>query len=217
MCRSNTKFYVEFLNVFSLQNRNTINGNRKGVFTLNIEFSVFLHILLKFEVIWTRIDQIIRISIFLKHPTHLKWYKIFWNIIYHYYLLRESFKHQRLLVVFHWSLSDSKSPQVSRTLLSILAYCLFFLEIFTPALADGLSLEFEWQQVSSSIQDSSQYSSLLFIFWEFYTPALADGLSLEFEWLQVSSILRDSSQYSGRSQQFSSLDGLPLLFYFQVI
>ena len=29
---------------------------------------------------------------------------------------------------------------------------------FTSALADGLSLVFEWQQVSSSLQDSSQYS-----------------------------------------------------------
>ena len=34
--------------------------------------------------------------------------------------LLESFSHQRLLKVFHWNLSDSKSPQVSRTLLSIL-------------------------------------------------------------------------------------------------
>ena len=32
------------------------------------------------------------------------------------------------------------------------------LEFFTPVLADGFSLEFEWQQVSSSLQDSSQYS-----------------------------------------------------------
>ena len=32
-----------------------------------------------------------------------------------------SFSHKHYLVVFHWSLSDSKSPQVSRTLLSILA------------------------------------------------------------------------------------------------
>ena len=36
-------------------------------------------------------------------------------------MLFQSFSHQRQLVVFHWSLSDSKSPQVSRTLLSILA------------------------------------------------------------------------------------------------
>ena len=32
-------------------------------------------------------------------------------------------------------------------------------EFFTPTLADGFSPEFEWQQVSLSPQDSSQYSS----------------------------------------------------------
>ena len=32
------------------------------------------------------------------------------------------------------------------------------LEFFTSALADGLSLGIEWQQVSSSLQDSSRYS-----------------------------------------------------------
>ena len=36
------------------------------------------------------------------------------------YLLLDSFSHQRQLVVFHWSLSDNKSLQVSRTLVSIL-------------------------------------------------------------------------------------------------
>ena len=39
--------------------------------------------------------------------------------IYIYYSLL--FSHQYWLMIFHWSLSDSKSPQVSRTLLSILA------------------------------------------------------------------------------------------------
>ena len=43
------------------------------------------------------------------------------NYYYHYYLLLQSFSHQRQLMVFHWSLSDSKSPQVSRSLLKILA------------------------------------------------------------------------------------------------
>ena len=33
------------------------------------------------------------------------------------------------------------------------------LEFFTSALADGFSLMFEWQQVSKSLLDSSQYSS----------------------------------------------------------
>ena len=34
----------------------------------------------------------------------------------------------------------------------------FFLLFFTSVLDEGFSLEFEWQQVSLSLQDSSQYS-----------------------------------------------------------
>ena len=40
---------------------------------------------------------------------------------YYYHLLLERFSHRFKLIVFHWSLSDRKSPQISRTLLSILA------------------------------------------------------------------------------------------------
>ena len=65
----------------------------------------------------------------------------------------------------------------------------------TPVLADGLSLKFEGQLVSSSLQDSSQYSWPITIMW-FITPVLADGLSLKFEGQLVSSSLQDSSQYS---------------------
>ena len=36
-----------------------------------------------------------------------------------------------------------------------ISYCF---EFFTQALTDGFSLEFELQQVPSSLQDSSQYS-----------------------------------------------------------
>ena len=42
--------------------------------------------------------------------------------------------------------------------MQIVIIIIYSLEFFTSALADGLSLEFEWQQVSSSLQDSSQYS-----------------------------------------------------------
>ena len=42
----------------------------------------------------------------------------------------------------------------------IIIIIIYSLEFFTSALADGLSLEFEWQQVSSSLQDFSQYSGL---------------------------------------------------------
>ena len=40
----------------------------------------------------------------------------------------------------------------------IIIIIIYSLEFFMSALADGLSLQFEWQQVSSSLQDSSQYS-----------------------------------------------------------
>ena len=68
-------------------------------------------------------------------------------------------------MVFHWSLSDSKSLQVSRTLLSILAdlsYAVIIIiiswEFFTQGLADGLPLEFKWQQFSLGLLDSSPQS-----------------------------------------------------------
>ena len=35
---------------------------------------------------------------------------------------------------------------------------IYSLEFFISALADGYSQGFEWQQVSSRLQDSSQYS-----------------------------------------------------------
>ena len=37
-------------------------------------------------------------------------------------------------------------------------YYLLFQSVFTSALTDGLSQEFEWQQVFSSLLYSSQYS-----------------------------------------------------------
>ena len=53
-------------------------------------------------------------------------------------------------------------------------------EFFTTVLADGHLLESEQQQVSSGLQDSSQYSSrLLLLLASFFSQALADGLSLE--------------------------------------
>ena len=77
-------------------------------------------------------------------------------------------------MVFHCSLSDSKFLQVSKSLLWILAdlnnavwmisarppnsiiiiiiITLLQASFFTLALAEGLSLESEWQQVSSRLQ-----------------------------------------------------------------
>ena len=44
------------------------------------------------------------------------------------------------------------------TLLLLLLLSFLLWELFTPVLADSLPQEFEWQQVSSNFQDSSQYS-----------------------------------------------------------
>ena len=43
-------------------------------------------------------------------------------------------------------------------IITIIIIILLLEEIFIAALADVFSLEFEWQQVSSYVQDSSQYS-----------------------------------------------------------
>ena len=43
------------------------------------------------------------------------------KLFYYYHLISISFSYQFWLMVFPWSLSDIKSPQVSRNLLSILA------------------------------------------------------------------------------------------------
>ena len=43
---------------------------------------------------------------------------------------------------------------VPSVLITTIIIVYFFLEFFTSADADGFSLEFEWQQVSSSFQDS---------------------------------------------------------------
>ena len=49
-------------------------------------------------------------------------------------LLFKSFSHKYLLMVFHCSLSDSKSPQVSRTLFSIVSFERFPLVFLFPIL-----------------------------------------------------------------------------------
>ena len=40
----------------------------------------------------------------------------------------------------------------------IIIIIIYSLEFFASVLADSFSLEFEWQQVSSSLQNSSQHS-----------------------------------------------------------
>ena len=93
-------------------------------------------------------------------------------------------------------------------LLLLLSLSLHPLQVFTWALVDGLSLEFEWQHVSSSLLNSFPYSGrykkntavemnskrplifktiIILLLWEFFLSALAENHPRKFERQQVSS------------------------------
>ena len=59
---------------------------------------------------------------------------------------------------FITSLSTKLTVYLLQIIIIIIVIIIYSLEFFTTALPDGLSQKFEWQQVSSSLQDSSQYS-----------------------------------------------------------
>ena len=48
------------------------------------------------------------------------YYYYYYNYNNNYYIIFQNFSHQPQLIFFHWSLSISKSPKVSRPLLNIL-------------------------------------------------------------------------------------------------
>ena len=145
-------------------------------------------------------------------------------------ILLTSFSHQCLVVIFYWNQSDGKSPEVTRTPLSILAdlnssvdwmvsilplifnsSSFFFPSLWWPFLEHQLQLVSPLPTCSKDFYFSGKvqvFVSYYYYSLEFFTSALADGFSLEFEWQQVSSSLQDSSQDSGRSQQCCRLDSL---------
>ena len=47
-------------------------------------------------------------------------------------------------------------------------FILLFCELFTPALAVDIPLEFEWENVSSRLQDSAQYSVLIMLYFGWF-------------------------------------------------
>ena len=109
-------------------------------------------------------------------------------------------------MVFHWSLSDSKSPQISGTLLSILA-------VLNNAVVWMVSTRLPTSKSSRPFNNplvtvpkapitigiivTCMFHRFCFLFlfiiiiilliWEFFTPVLVDGFQLEFERQRVSS------------------------------
>ena len=72
--------------------------------------------------------------------------------------MTKSAKWQVSLLLFINIMSETSWRTVIIIIIKIIIIIIYSLGFFTSALADGLSLEFEWQQVSSSLYDSSQYS-----------------------------------------------------------
>ena len=63
------------------------------------------------------------------------------------------FVYRFAFVIFPRWFADTRKSTIYIIIISL------FLEFFMPALADGFSQEFDWQQVSSNLQNSPQYSS----------------------------------------------------------
>ena len=122
-------------------------------------------------------------------------------------------------MVFHWSLSDSKSPQVSTTLLSILAVlnnAVVWMVSTCPPTSKSSSpfsnplLTVPNAPITIGIIFTCMFHSffqfsckvevliiiiIIFSHRDFFTPVLTGGISMESEWQQVSSDLQDSSEY----------------------
>ena len=97
-----------------------------------------------------------------------------------------SFSHQRLVDVFHWCLSNSKSSQFSRTLLRILAdfnNVVVWMVSIVPLISDSSNL------FTYSFGDGCKCIVIIITPLEFFPSADADGFSLKSEWQQVSSSL----------------------------
>ena len=112
--------------------------------------------------------------LFLKVPENFIFLKIFFSCTYfvcHYVGILTKFQEDRFLP-FYWlfysfyanflhSLIMRLIIQVSYHIIStcyFLGFIIYSCGFFTPTIAAGFSLEFELQQVSLSLQDSSQYS-----------------------------------------------------------
>ena len=148
-------------------------------------------------------------------------------------------------MVFHWRLSDSKSPQVSGTLLTILAVMnnavVWMVSTRPPTskssrpfnnplvtvpkapITNGIIVTFMFHSFFNSLARSRYLSVFSHYYYftpcKFFTPALTSGISPGPDGQPISSSLQDSSQYSGGCQQCCSLNGLEsssdfLLFQF---
>ena len=72
-------------------------------------------------IMWLIVSFLSPHNIYLLFCCVLSFVALIWLALLLLLLFLASFPHHRKLMVFHWSLSDSKSPQVPRSLINILA------------------------------------------------------------------------------------------------
>ena len=80
-------------------------------------------------------------------------------------------------MVFHWSLSDSKSPQVSRTLLGILAVLsivVWMVSIYPPASKSSSPFD------NPLVINRDRYNGVTFMFHHFFKSLAISFISLSF-------------------------------------
>ena len=128
---------------------------------------------------------------------------------YYYYLLLESFSHKCYLMVFYWSLSDSKSSQVSRTLLSILAVLInaVVCMVSTCPLTSKFSRPFNSPLVTVLNAPIKKGIIVTFMFLSFFLrfPCKVEVLIVLFTFFQFYSVVsRDSKVYNFASYLFFS-------------
>ena len=101
------------------------------------------------------------------------------------------FSHHCYLMVLHWSLSDSKSPQVSRTLLSILAVLnnVVVSTVSTRSPTAKSSRPFNNSLVTVAKAPITIGIVITFMFQIFFFNSLARSRYISFFWLSFSFIL----------------------------
>ena len=111
------------------------------------------------------------------------------------------------LLSFNFSVLSAGSPKSTIRLFIFFCCC-------------WLSLSFVvWPRLGDLLIPENFVRLIIIIFtpWEFFTSALTDSLLQESGWQQISASVQDSSQYSGRSPQYSSLDYLDSSSNFSVL
>ena len=127
-------------------------------------------------------------------------------LLYEFIIIIMSFSHQYWLMVFHWSLSDSTSPRVSRTRLSILAVfsnAVVWIVSTRPSTSKS-SRPFNSPLVTVPNAPITIDTIVTFTFHRFSSKV--EVLILLFTFLQIYSVVRRNSKVNNFADSLSFVD-----------